>query len=127
MTRTLLDTSILIDEEIADPVPSAALSVVSLGELRAGVLLARQASVRTVREARLVSIRTAFDPLPVDEPVADRYGEVLTIARAGGRTTKATDLLIIATAAATGRTLLTRDKRQASLGREFGITVQTPH
>lgn len=74
-----------------------------------------------------MSIRTAFDPLPVDEPVADRYGEVLAIARAGGRTTRATDLLIIATAAATGRTLWTRDKRQASLGREFGIAVQTPH
>jgi predicted nucleic acid-binding protein len=56
----------------------------------------------------------------VDEAVARRYGEVLAMARREGRTAKASDLLIIATARATGRRLVTRDERQARLARAAG-------
>jgi predicted nucleic acid-binding protein len=57
--------------------------------------------------------------------VAERYGEILAVARSQRRTAKATDLLIIATAAAHDRTLHTHDQRQAELARAAGIPVQT--
>ena len=65
----------------------------------------------------------AFAPLLVDESVAEHYGEALAHARAVGRNVKASDLLIIATASATGRTLHTLDRAQASLARPLGVTV----
>jgi predicted nucleic acid-binding protein len=65
-----------------------------------------------------------FEPIPVDELVVEHYGEVLAAARSAGRTTKATDLLIIATAKATGRRLYTRDARQAALAQAAGIAVE---
>jgi toxin FitB len=116
----LLDTSVLI--AAGEPAglelpPSAAISVVTLGELVAGVRLARAGTRRDQRLARLAAVRRAFLPLPVDEPVAERYGEVLAAARRRRRTVKATDLLIVATALASGRTLYTVDRAQASLAR----------
>ncbi len=126
MSGSLLDTSILIGPAPspgASLPPSAAISIVSLGELHAGVLLARDDDTRDARRLRLEAIRSAFAPLDVDEAVAERYGEVLAVARSKQRTAKATDLLIIATAAAHGRTLYTRDERQAGLARAAGMTV----
>jgi toxin FitB len=124
----LLDTSIVIttDPTRLDDLPAtAAISVIALGELHAGVLLARDARTRDGRRARLDAVRAAFAPLPVDEAVAERYGELLARARSLRRITKATDLLIIATAAAHGRTLHTADARQAELARAAGISVGT--
>ena len=126
MSRSLLDTSIVIalDEDAAIDLPGeAAISVVTLGELRAGVLLARGDSVRAARRTRLTELRAAFAPLPVDENVAEHYGDALAHARSVGRSVKASDLLIIATARATGRTLHTLDPAQAGLARELGVVV----
>ncbi len=102
-----------------------AISVITLGELRAGVRLAGDPAARAVRQTRLNAVRDAFEPIPVDEAVAEHYGDVLAAARSVGRTTKATDLLIIATAAATGRVLLTLDVQQAALARAAGISVRS--
>jgi predicted nucleic acid-binding protein len=102
---------------------TAAISVITLGELRAGVLRAADDRVRAARARRLAAVRAAFAALPVDEDVADRYGEALAAARELGRTAKATDLLIIATAAAGGRTLYTLDTAQAGLARELRVPV----
>lgn len=85
--------------------------------------LARDLSARAVRQARLNAIRDAFEPIPVDEAVAEQYGDVLATARSAGRITRATDLLIIATAAATGRVLHTLDAQQAALAQAVGIAV----
>jgi predicted nucleic acid-binding protein len=122
----LLDTSILIADEAAasdDRPATAAISVVTLGELRAGILLARDERTRAARQTRLVAIRALLVPLPVDEDVAEHYGDALAHARAVGRMAKATDLLIIATARATGRALHTLDRAQANLARELGVVV----
>jgi toxin FitB len=122
----ILDTSVLIatDEEGQLDLPSsAAISVITLGELRAGVLRARAAEVRAARARRLRLVRAAFAALPVDEEVADRYGEALAMARDLGRAAKATDLIVIATAAASGRTLYTLDQAQAGLARELRVPV----
>ena len=125
----LLDTSVLIatDSMAAEELPAtAAISVVTLGELHAGVLLARDARIRELRRARVEAVRGAFAPLPVDEAVAERYGELLALARSQGGAVKATDLLIIATAAVTERTLHTLDARQSALARAVGVAVATP-
>jgi len=98
--------------------------VITLGELRAGVRLAHDPPVRAVRRTRLNAVREVFEPIPVDEAVAEHYGEILAAARDAGRSSKATDLLIIATAAATGRVLHTRDKRQATLAQAAGVPLQ---
>jgi len=125
LSRALLDTSLLIGDPGRHP-RGGAISVVTLGELRAGVKLARNPDTRAARQARLAAVRHAFNPLPVDEAVAEHYGDTLATARSAGRMTKATDLLIVATAAAAGRTLLTLDARQAGLAREIGIDVEGP-
>jgi toxin FitB len=128
LSGALLDTSVVIggiDPARTEPPETAAISVITLGELRAGVRLARDPSVRAARQRRLVAVRDAFEPIPVDEAVAEHYGDVLASARSAGRTTKATDLLIIATAVAGGRVLHTRDARQAALAQAVGIPVRS--
>jgi predicted nucleic acid-binding protein len=124
----LLDTSVLIahDPAAAERLPAtAAISVVTLGELHAGVLLARDEPVREGRRRRLAAVRAAFAALDVDEAVAERYGSVLATARAQGRAAKATDLLIIATAAVHARMLFTLDVAQARLAAAAGVPVET--
>jgi predicted nucleic acid-binding protein len=129
MPEALFDTSVVIAGDRAGEVPlpgSAAISVVTVGELQAGVLLARSAETSAIRQAHLAAVRDVATPIPVDERIAERYGELLALARSAGRTAKATDLLISATAAETGRALYTLDSRQASLAREAGLEVKAP-
>jgi len=124
VSGNLLDTSVLIahDEIEALELPeTAAISVITLGELRAGVLIASDARLAEARHRRLAGVRATFTPLIVDEAVADHYGELLAIARSQGRAAKATDLLIIATAAATDRELYTLDTAQARLAEAAGV------
>lgn len=112
------------DEGRAIDLPAtAAIPVITLGELRAGVLRTSSDSVRAGRARRLAAVRSAFAALPVDAIVAEHYGDALATARDLGRTTRATDLLIIATAAAGGRTLHTLDDAQATLARELRVPV----
>ena len=127
LTRLVLDTSVVIAGSEAanlNPGDTAAISVITIGELRAGVRLAADPKTHALRQARLAAVRDAFEPLPVDEPVAEHYGEILAAARAQKRTSKATGLLIIATAAATGRALLTLDHAQAGLARLAGVPIR---
>lgn len=126
MSEALLDTSVLIAGDQAGSVElpeRAAISVISLGELHAGVLRARDRSSRMLREDRFQAVRKAFDALPVDAHVAHHYGEALAWARSEGRAAKATDLLIIATAAAGDLSLVTLDVGQASVARGVGVEV----
>lgn len=128
MAGALLDTSVLIaaGESMAlELPPRAAISVITVGELVAGVTLARGARRREERLARLAAVRRAFLPLPVDEEVAERYGELLAAARRRRRSVKATDLLIVATALASRRALYTLDGAQASLAQLVDAPVRT--
>lgn len=127
MSASLLDTSFVVAAVEPAELPStAAVSVITLGELYAGVLRARDERTRVLRRRRLTYIRTAFEALVVDQAVAERYGELLALARSQRRTEKATDLLIAATAGSSGRTLYTLDERQAGLARAAGIAVVSP-
>jgi predicted nucleic acid-binding protein len=127
VSGALLDTSTVIGdlESLRMELPATmAISVITLGELRAGVRLARDPLARAARQTRLNAVRGTFEPIAVDEAVAEHYGDVLAAARSAGRSSKATDLLIIATAAATGRVLYTLDRRQAALAQLAGIPLQ---
>ncbi len=129
MSRAVLDTSVVIDlldgGDVVVPDESA-ISVVTVGELRAGVLRTRDRAARTLRAERLRTVRERFVPLLVDEDVAEHYGRALALARDEGRNEKATDLLIVATAAAKNNVLHTRDERQAKLARRLGLVVHGP-
>jgi predicted nucleic acid-binding protein len=129
VSGALLDTSVLIASGSSDALglpETAAISVITLGELRAGVELARDDDMRGARSRRLDAVRAAFVPLDIDPRIAEASGEVLAAARREGRTVKATDLLIIATARATDRVLVTLDDRQAMLARAVGQAVHVP-
>lgn len=122
----LIDTSIVVGgPDLADELPDAvAISVITVGELRAGVARAASDVERDRRRARLDAVRSAFEPIPIDEHVANHYGDLLAAARNAGRSEKATDLLIAATAAATERQLITADRAQARLAEAAGISVR---
>lgn len=109
--RLLLDTSALLGEPFGHPSAQAAISVITLAELRFGVLVARDERTRATRLRRLEAVLRSFDPLPVDDAVADRYGEIAAAVKHAGRQPRARqfDLLIAATAAAHDATLVTRN------------------
>lgn len=128
MTRTLADTSSVIaaaDGQLLLP-DETAISVVTLGELHAGVHRARDTAERGERLTRLRLIRSSFDPIPIDEAVAEHYGRALALARDERRGQKATDLLIVGTAAAANLALHTRDAAQAKLASRLGLVVHGP-
>lgn len=90
MSRGLLDTSVVIAREgrgldtarIPDEV---SVSLVTYGELRAGVLAATDL---TVRSRRLSTLQTVADlePLPISTAVADEWAKLrLLLAEAGRR------------------------------------------
>ena len=111
MSRGLLDTSVLIASDLAPLPGELAISVISLAELHYGVLVAPSADARAVRLARLSGLQRRFDPLPVDEAVADSYGRLAATTVQQGRQPRrrVMDLLIAATAHAHSAVLYTRN------------------
>jgi predicted nucleic acid-binding protein len=129
VSGSLLDTSVLIasDPEARLDLPeTAAISIMTVGELHAGVQLARDGATRAARARRLGRVRATFVPIDVDARVAECYGDVLAAARREGRTVTATDVLIIATARATQRELVTLDERRTKLAAAIGQPVRVP-
>ena len=111
MSRGILDTSVLIANDLT-PVPGElAISVVSLAELSFGVLIAKTEEARALRLARLTALQRRFDALPVDDAVADSYARLAARVVQIGRQPRARvmDLLIAATAHAHGAAVYTRN------------------
>jgi predicted nucleic acid-binding protein len=111
LSRGVLDTSVLIADDVSPLPGELAISVVSLAELHFGVLLAADDDERARRLSRLSALQRRFDPLPVDEAVAESYGLLAARVVKAGRQPRARvmDLLIAATAHAHGATLYTRN------------------
>lgn len=109
----LVDTSVLVRSEAlgAEMHEEWSVSVVSVGELEAGVLLATDPETRAHRLRRLAAILTEAPALPVDRAIAARYGQL----RAATGRLPCNDLWIAATALAHDLTLVTGDERQAAL------------
>ena len=116
MNRGVLDTSILIAPGI-DPIPGQlAISVISIAELHFGVLVAQDSEERASRLARLSTLQRRFDPLPIDDAVADSYGRLSARIVEIGRKPRgrSMDLLIAATAHAHDATVYTRNAKDLS-------------
>ncbi len=105
-TRGILDTSTVIAlRNITDPsaLPAEPLiTAVTLAELSAGPLVARDERERAARQAHLQEAEADFDPLPFDRASARAFAQVAASLRTSGRKTaaRAYDALIAATALA---------------------------
>ncbi len=109
--RAVLDTSVLTGADLPRLEGDLAISAVSLAELNYGVLVTADPAVRAERLRRLAGLQRRFDALPVDDEVAASYGELAAAVVAAGRRprSRATDLLIAATAHAHSAGLYTRN------------------
>lgn len=113
--NVLLDTSVFIARETGRPLgelppqASTAVSVMTLAELRVGVLVATDPTVRAVRLSTLESATRDHDPLPVDDGVAEHFARLVGQLRAAGRNPRVIDTIIAATAIAHGAAVVTQD------------------
>ena len=126
MSRGILDTSVLIATDVS-PIPGElAISVASLAQLQFGVLVAKTVEARALRLARLSAIQRRFDPLPIDEAIADSYARLAARVVETGRKPRARvmDLLIAATAHAHDAVIYTRNADDLA-GLEDLITIHT--
>jgi predicted nucleic acid-binding protein len=88
------------------------VSIITVGELQAGVLLARDPTVQAQRLQRLSAVLAEAPIIAIDTPTASRYGQL----RAATGKQPANDLWIAATATrARLHALITADERLASL------------
>jgi predicted nucleic acid-binding protein len=108
----LLDTSVFIAAEAGrplsrHPVGQARVSVITMAELRLGVLRS-DGALRELREATLSAARR-FVPLAVTETVADELAALLAKLRASQRRAQAFDCFVAATALAYELVVVTQD------------------
>ena len=112
--RGLLDTSVLIASESGRPLDTASLpdeafiSVITIAELHAGVLAARDTKTRSVRLATLEAV-AGLEPLPVDTAAASQWATLTVKLAEDGRRAKVNDLWIAAIAAANNLPVITQD------------------
>jgi predicted nucleic acid-binding protein len=115
VSNGLLDTSVFTATETARPMRHDLLpdrlfvSVITIGELRAGVLAAADVDTRDRRLATLTEA-LAFDPLPVDEHVAEAWARLRITLRDLGRRMPVNDSWIAATAIAWQMPIVTQDQ-----------------
>lgn len=114
MSDGLADTSVFIARESGRPLRAEALpdrlavSVVTIGELRAGVLAASDLATRDRRLATLTSA-LVLDPVPIDEEVANAWARLRVTLRDLGLRMGVNDSWIAATALALGVPVVTQD------------------
>lgn len=111
----LADTSAFIAREqgrAPTPPPGEAdeiaVSVVTVAELRLGVLLARDVVSRSTRLATL-QLAEALEPLPIDDRVGAAWARLVATLRAVGKRMPINDSWIAATALAHDLAVLTQD------------------
>ena len=114
MTRGLVDTSIFIARESDRPLDvgrmpgEIAVSVITVGELRAGVLAAPDVATRNRRLTTLTEA-LAFDSIPIDERVAEEWARLRVELRDTGQRMPINDSWIAATARSVGVPVVTQD------------------
>lgn len=134
----LLDTNVL--SEVQRPAPSpkvlawldtidedrAFISVASIAELRRGIALLEDDRRRTALAAWLahdLPTRFAERVLPIDQPVAERWGDLMAQSRRSGVALSVMDGFFAATALAHGLTLVTRNVKDFAA---FGVPLLNP-
>lgn len=120
MTQAIADTSVFVAWESGrsidrDRVPERiGVSMITIGELRAGVLTAADPDAR---RRRLQSLLAALelDPVPVDEQVAEAWANLYVACGRTGKRMPINDSWIAATAIALGVPIVTQDRDYADV------------
>jgi len=124
--NVLLDTSVFIARESGRPLAAlpadavTAVSVITVAELRIGVLTAEDPTVRSARLATLESATRHHLPLPVDDPVVEQFARLVALLKPAGKNPRVMDTLIAATALAHGAVVASQDDDFEDLP---GVTV----
>lgn len=114
MSRGLVDTSVFIAREggrqldVAALPSEVAVSIVTIGELRAGVLVAETVEVRDRRLSTLTAA-LQLDPVPIDDAVAAQWARLRVLLRDSGQRMPVNDSWIAATAMALRVPIVTQD------------------
>ena len=115
MSRGIADTSVFIARESGRPIAEndlpdeLAISVITIGELRSGVLAAVDVETRDRRLATL-SEALALDPLPVAQTVAEAWARLRVLLRDMQKRIPVNDSWIAATAMSLGVPVVTQDE-----------------
>jgi hypothetical protein len=114
VSRGLADTTVFNARESGRPIQTESLpdeiavSVITIGELRAGVLAAVDVETRDRRLATLTAA-LALEPMPVDAGVAESWARLRLLLRDSGQRMPVNDSWIAATAMALGVPIVTQD------------------
>jgi predicted nucleic acid-binding protein len=114
VSRGLVDTSVFVARETgrgleADRLPDElAVSIITIGELRAGVLAATTVEARDRRLGTLTAA-LQLDPVPVDEAVAAEWARLRVLLMDTGQRMPVNDSWIAATAMALAVPVVTQD------------------
>ncbi|MDE3074877.1 MAG: type II toxin-antitoxin system VapC family toxin [Chloroflexota bacterium] len=114
MSRGVADTSLFIAREVGRPLDTSglpdelAVSIITIAELRAGVLAAEDVVVRDRRLAALGAALT-LEPLLVDQDVAQAWARLRVLLRDAGARMPVNDSWIAATAMAADVPVVTQD------------------
>ena len=125
----MLDTSVFIASESGRPLKEdllpeeAAVSVVTLAELQAGVLAARDTQTRARRMATL-DVLGDIEILPVDADVARIWAQLRVSLAEAGRRINVNDLWIAATAARHHLPVVSQDDDFQAVDGMSGVVVQ---
>lgn len=127
-SRGILVTSVFISQETGRELDEArlpdesAISVVTLAELNAGVLAARDTETRAARLATLDGLADV-EVIPVDEQAALVWARMRVHLAESGRKMNVNDLWIAAAAASRGLPVVTQDDDFAPLEGAVGLAV----
>ena len=120
LSRGLADTSVFVARETGRPIQQRsipdelAVSVITIGELRAGVLAATDMATRDRRLSTLAGA-LALRPLPIDDDVAAAWARLRLTLRDEGLRMPVNDSWIAATAMAHDVAIVTQDDDFPSL------------
>ncbi|HEY5194321.1 MAG TPA: PIN domain-containing protein [Solirubrobacteraceae bacterium] len=120
--RGLLDTSVFVARENGRPLGElpehVAVSVVTIGELKLGVINTQDDAIRA-RRADTLALARAADPVPIGEAVMEAWAALVADCRAAGvqRTVKLMDALIAASAVERGLPVVTQDEDYEQIAR----------
>lgn len=111
--RALADTSLFIGRECdrtlrGEPPEHLLVSVITVAELRPGVLTALDLDARA-RRLRTLHLVESLEPLPVDDSVAAMWAQLVAQLRDAGRKVPINGSWIAATAVAHGLPVATQD------------------
>jgi predicted nucleic acid-binding protein len=120
VTRGLADTTVFIARESGRPLDQRSLpdelavSIVTVAELRVGVLVADNVGVRDQRLATL-TVAMSLEPVPIDDDVAEQWARLRVQLRDTGQRMHVNDSWIAATAMALNVPVVTQDRDYVAL------------